>query len=423
MLDFFRKILGQKTLNIYHLATAVVANLIFGFPSRKLRVIGVTGTDGKTTTVNMIAKILQTAGHATGFLSTINAQIGGKMIDTGLHTTTPSPFLVQRILGQMVSAGAEFAVLEVTSHSLDQFRTWGIHFETAVLTNITHEHLDYHQPRTRYTSAKFRLLRNAARQSEGTLIFNRDDRSYSEAATIAAPRVITFGLTNAASVWASDIETDLHSARFIAHTPGGQFPIALNLPGEFNVKNALAAIAVGLRYNLKEKAITQGLAELLGLAGRMEFFPTKKDFAAVVDFPPTPTAPRDLLAFLRPQVKGRLVAVFGAAGERDRTKRPEMGTVADQYADVVVLTREDNRSENAQKICEEIRKGIARKTDGRDLFIIPDRRQAIAFALKSGKNGDLVVITGNGHEQSLNVDGRELMWDDRRVVAEELAKI
>src|SRR3989344_872503 len=288
MLDFFRKILGQKTLNIYHLATAVVANLIFGFPSRKLRVIGVTGTDGKTTTVNMIAKILQTAGHATGFLSTINAQIGGKMIDTGLHSPTPSPFLGQRILGQMVGAGAEFAVLAVPSHSLDQFRTWGIHFETAVLTNITHEHLDYHQTRTRYTSAKFRLLRNAARQSEGTLIFNRDDRSYSEAAT-----------------------------------------------------------AVGLRYNQKEKAITQGLAELLGLAGRMEFFPTKKDFAAVVDFAHTPNALRELLAFLRPQVKGRLVAVFGAAGERDRTKRPEMGTVADQYADVVVLTREDNRSENA----------------------------------------------------------------------------
>ena len=423
MLDLLRKLLGQKILNLYHLVTAVVANLLFGFPSRKLRVIGVTGTDGKTTTVNMIAKILQTAGRPTAFLSTINAQIGGKMIDTGLHTTTPSPFLVQRILRQMVSAGAQFAILKVTSHSLDQYRTWGINFETAVLTNITHEHLDYHKTRTRYASAKFRLLRNAARQSEGTLIFNRDDRSYGEAAAIAAPRVITFGLANTASVWASDIDTNLHSARFTAHTPEGQFPIVLNLPGEFNVKNALAAIAVGLRYNLQEKAITQGLAELPGLAGRMEFLQTNKDFAAVVDFAHTPNALGELLAFLRPQVKGRLTVVFGAAGERDRTKRPEMGAAVDQYADVVVLTREDNRSENAQKICEEIRKGIARKTDGRDLFIIPDRRQAIAFALKSAKNGDLVVVTGKGHEQSLNVDGRELMWDDRRVVGEELAKI
>jgi len=423
MLELLRKLLGQKILNIYHLVTAVVANLIFGFPSRKLRVIGVTGTDGKTTTVNMIAQILQAEGKNVAFLSTINARVGGKMIDTGLHTTTPSPFFIQRLLRQMVASGAEFAVLEVTSHALDQYRTWGISFETAVLTNVTHEHLDYHKTPENYLSAKLRLLENAAHKKNGALVLNRDDRSYAAASQIPASSVLSFGLSGSAAVWASNLELGLNMAKFTVHAPEGNFAAVLNLPGEFNVKNALAAITVGLHYHVGTSAIQRGLISLRSLPGRMEFLPSEVGFTVVVDFAHTPAGLREALMFLRGQVADRLIVVFGAAGERDRTKRPEMGAVADEKADIVILTREDNRSENVSSICEEIRSGVKNKTPSRDLFIIPDRREAIAFALKLAKKGDLVAVTGKGHEQSLNVDGVETPWNDRNVVTEELGRL
>ena len=417
MIDFFRKLLGQKNLNYYHLAAAVAANLIYGFPSRKLRVIGVTGTDGKTTTVNLIASILTEAGLAVSFLSTINARIGDKEYDTGLHTTTPSPFLLQKLLSQMVKNGSRYAVLEVTSHALDQFRTWGINFETAVVTNITHEHLDYHKTYEEYVRAKAKLFKNVEYG-----ILNVDDKSFEYLNN--SPRTsLTYGLTPNADIWAEEIKEDFKTVDFTAHILNSTFHIHLPLPGRFNVYNALAAICVGSIYKVPREAMQKGLQKVSAIPGRMEFIDEGQNFYAMVDFAHTPNALRALLSFLRPKISGKIIVVFGAAGERDSAKRPLMGLSADEFADLIILTREDNRSEYILEICKQIASGIQKKVRGRDYFVIPDRREALGFALKQARGGDLVVICGKGHEQSLNIDGAEIHWDDRTVMREELEKL
>ncbi|MDP3993839.1 MAG: UDP-N-acetylmuramoyl-L-alanyl-D-glutamate--2,6-diaminopimelate ligase [Candidatus Doudnabacteria bacterium] len=425
MIDFFRKLLGQKNLNYYHLAAAVAANLIYGFPSRKLRVIGVTGTDGKTTTVNLIAGILKEAGLKVSFLSTINARIGDKEYDTGLHTTTPSPFLLQKLLSQMVKNGSRYAVLEVTSHALDQFRTWGINFETAVATNITHEHLDYHKTYEEYARAKAKLFQNVEYG-----ILNMEDKSF-EYLKNSPSTSLTYGVLNAAQVWAEEIREELKATDFIVHyflpsgdpPQGDKFPIHLNLQGRFNVYNALAAICVGSIYKVPREAIQKGLEKVSAIPGRMEFIDEGQDFYAMVDFAHTPNALHALFSFLRPKVAGKLIVVFGAAGERDSAKRPLMGRSADEVADLIILTREDNRSEYILEICKQIASGIQKKVRDRDYFVIPDRREALGFALRQARSGDLVVICGKGHEQSLNIDGAEIPWDDRKVMREELKKL
>jgi len=415
MMDFFRRLLGQRVLNYYHLATAIAANIVYGFPSRKLRVIGVTGTDGKTTTVNMIASILENAGEKVAFLSTINAKLGNKFLDTGPHTTTPSPFFLQKFLSQSVRAGLRFAVLEVTSHSLDQFRTWGIRFETAVLTNISHEHLDYHKDLASYMAAKARLFGNVEYR-----ILNMEDSSFDFFSTHGKGELLTYGLNSKAVVWANNPSEELTETEFTAHTPRGEYKIKLHLPGKFNVYNALAAIVVGQVYKIPADKIKQGLSEIKGIAGRLEMVGER----VMVDFAHTPNALEKLLEFLRPKVSGKIILIFGSAGERDKTKRPLMGAVADKYADLIILTREDNRGERVEEICEQIAAGINEKQKDKDYFIILDRREAIGAALKQAQGAnDFVIISGKGHEQSLNIDGKETPWDDRRVVREILNKV
>lgn len=437
MKDFLRKLFGQKLINIYHLGQAILANLIYNFPSRKLRVIGVTGTDGKTTTVNLIASVLQEAGYKTSFLSSINAQIGDKVFDTGLHTTTPSSFLLQKLLRKMADAGSEFVVLEVTSHALDQYRTWGIRFETAVLTNITPEHLDYHKTFEQYLEAKLKLLNNAA-----NLVLPHD---FPLSALGGRERIgvrgekRNFGLDAKAQIWADNIQEDLKSTGFVAHAPpsssppypltlgkgkgGGEMRGSLRLPGKFNVLNALAAICVAQIYKLPSEKTIAGLEKVSSIPGRTEYLDEGQNFLAMVDFAHTANALQTLLRFVRPHISGQLILVFGAAGERDPYKRPEMGKVADELADLVIITREDNRSEKVEKICKEIAIGLKKKRLNQDYFIIPDRREAISFALAKAKRDDIVVVTGKGHEQSLNIDGQEVSWDDRKVIREELKAI
>lgn len=429
MKEIIRTLLGQKLINYYHLLQAVLANLVYGFPSLKLRVIGITGTDGKTTTVNFVASILKEAGLSVSFLSTINAEIVHEQYDTGLHTTTPSPFLLQKLLRKMLDSGSEYAVLEVTSHALDQYRTWGIEFETAVITNVTHEHLDYHKTYEEYLAAKARLFRAAK-----NAILNRDDKSFTKLSSLlSSPSegripvgqegLLTYGLTSNSNVWADRIEENLKDTKFVAHTPKGDVSVSLNLPGRFNVANALAAICVGLTYNISLDNTADGLAKVRGITGRMEFFDCGQDFYAMVDFAHTPNALEKLLNFLRSKISGQLIVVFGAAGERDYAKRPMMGEAADKYADIIVITREDNRSEDVAEVSRQIASGIKVKKLDEGYYIIPDRREALRFALKMAKKSDLVVITGKGHEMSLNVDGVETDWNDREAMKEELTRL
>ena len=416
MLDFLRKLFGQKLINYYHLAMAIIANFVYGFPSRKLHVIGVTGTDGKTTTVNMIASILRAANLPTAHLSTVNAQIGEQIYDTGLHTTTPSSFLLQKLIHRAVRAGAQYLVLETTSHALDQYRTWGINFETAVITNVSHEHLDYHKDLQGYMAAKARLLKNANYR-----ILNLDDESFEFFSTSPSipplsrgGKLLTYGFSSKANVWAGDIEESLTQTKFIARTAIKEIPVLLNLPGKFSVYNALAAIAAVQIYGVAAEAVIAGLANVKAIPGRLEMIAG----GAMVDFAHTPNAIENLLSFLRPKIAGKIIHVFGAAGERDQSKRPLMGGASDKFADMIILTREDNRSEKVEEICRQIAKGIIRKKKDEAYYIIPDRREAIRIALQKSSAGDLVVITGKGHEQSLNIDGVETPWDDRKIVRE-----
>lgn len=418
MKDFLRKILGQKLINHFHLCQAILANFVYGFPSRRLKVIGVTGTDGKTTTVNLIAKILQEGGHPTSFLSSINAQIGEQTFDTGLHTTTPSPFLLQRLLRKMARAGSQFAVLEVTSHALDQYRTWGIRFETAVLTNITPEHLDYHKTFEEYARAKLKLFRNVKNR-----VLGESSPLLPSLIKEGKGGFMNYGFSIGTQIWADNIEEDLKSTTFTAHIPDTRYNILLQLPGKFNVLNALAAIALGRVYEVIPEAIKRGLERVKTIPGRMEYIDEGQGFLAMVDFAHTPNALQSLLEFLRPKIAGRIILVFGSAGERDWQKRPAMGAAADKFADLIILTREDNRSEPVEKICNEIASGIRQKTRDRGLFVVFDRREAMKLALSKAQKNDIVVVCGKGHEQSLNIDGKEVPWDDRKVIREELQSL
>lgn len=378
-----------------------MANIQYGFPSKKLRVIGVTGTDGKTTTVNIIYQILKDAGKKVSMISTINAVIGNKTYDTGFHVTSPASRDIQKFLKLSQQAGDEFVVLEVTSHALEQFRVWGINFEVGVITNITHEHLDYHGTFEKYLQAKAKLIKNAK-----YALLNRDDENFNRLKDMASGKVQTFGL---------DKDADLNPVNF---------PLRLKIPGEYNIYNALAAALVGQVLGLEEKVIQNSLQNFTGLPGRMEEIKNNKGIKVFVDFAHTPNALENALKALRPLASGKLIAVFGCASQRDIQKRPLMGEIAGKLADITVLTDEDPRFEDRNKIIEEIAQGSYSEgaEEGSSLFKEPDRKKALALALNLAKKGDVVGIFGKGHEETMNYKGIEKPWSDREVVLKALSK-
>ena len=271
--------------------------------------------------------------------------------------------------------------------------------------------------------AKIKLFKNSEYR-----IVNLEDSTSSRFATLSRPgegrersnQVITYGLTSKARIWADNFRGSLKLTTFACHIQNTKYDIHLPLPGKFNVLNALAAISVGQIYQIPKEKIKAGLEKVKSIPGRMEYIDEGQDFLAMVDFAHTPNALKNLLEFLRPQITGKIILVFGSAGERDAQKRPEMGRAADGLVDLMIITREDNRSEPVEKISQQIANGIQAKKLNQDYFIIPDRREAIRFALSKAKKDDIVVITGKGHEQSLNIDGREIPWDDRKVLREEI---
>lgn len=395
MLREIRSLVPKWVINYgKHFPAAVLANVKYGFPGRKIRVIGVTGTDGKTTTVNMIYRILKDAGKKVSLVSTINAEIAGKSYDTGFHVTSPDPQMVQKFLRQAVDHGDEFLVLEVTSHALDQFRVWGIPFEVGVITNITREHLDYHKTLENYRRAKLRLIRGVK-----TAVVNQKIREIGE----IGGKVVTFGLDKG----------DFNQKRI---------GLKLKMPGGYNIENALAALVVASVLGIAEKAARKSLENFTSLPGRMEEIKNNRGIKVVVDFGHTPNALEQALKTLRPETKGRLIAVFGAAGERDRGKRPFMGETAGKMADVVILTDEDPRFEDGNKIVESLAEGVVKagKHLGKNLFIERDREKAIKMALHLAKRGETVGIFGKGHERSMSYRGAERPWSDQATVRKEL---
>ena len=394
----------QKVKNIYHLLRAFTACIYFGFPSKKLTVIGVTGTDGKTTTSHMIYEILKSANKKVSLISSIHAQIGEKTYDTGFHVTTPDPVALQKFLKKVVDSHSEFLVLEVTSHGLDQNRIFGVDFDFAVLTNITHEHLDYHKSFENYILAKARLFKGVK-----VSILNLDDPTFSKIKKLANGKIITYSIGKKADFAPKN------------------FPLKLKIPGEYNLSNALCAAALATQVGISKKIITKALNNFQGVKGRMEEVDMGQDYQVKVDFAHTPNGLKQALKTLKSRIKGqgsRVIAVFGAAGERDKLKRPKMGKIAAIYADICVLTAEDPRSEKVEDICWQIARGLVRsgKKEGSDFYQIYDRQKAIEFAVKLAKPGDIVVCFGKSHEKSMCFGKKEYPWDEFKAVERAIAK-
>jgi UDP-N-acetylmuramoyl-L-alanyl-D-glutamate--2,6-diaminopimelate ligase len=413
-------------------ALAYLAAAFYGYPARALTVIGVTGTDGKTTTANLIYQVLMSAGLPTGMVSTVNAMVGQEVYDTGFHVTTPDATEVQRYLARMKAAGLTHAILETTSHGLAQHRVTGCEFDIAVLTNITHEHLDAHGTFTAYREAKAGLFTGLARRApkahghEPLAVLNRDDDSYEYLRERVTVRQVAYSIRGEADVWATGLRHTASGLQFIAHGPGFETPIECSLMGTFNASNCLAAIAatvVGLGAD--PQAARLGIQRLPGVPGRMEQIFMGQSFIAMVDFAHTPNALRQALTAVREMAEGRVIAVFGSAGLRDRQKRRLMAEVAAGLADFTILTAEDPRTEPLETILEEMAQGLCArgKTEGSHFLRVPDRGAAIRQAVRMARAGDLVIACGKGHEQSMCFGVTEYPWDDRMAMRAALAEL
>jgi UDP-N-acetylmuramoyl-L-alanyl-D-glutamate--2,6-diaminopimelate ligase len=424
-----KQLVPQSIKNLYHLAQAIIANLVYGFPSKKIKVIGITGTDGKTTTAQMVAKILQEAGKKVALVSTINFSVNGVEEKNLSHFTTESSFAVQKFAKKAVEAGCEYLVLETSSHSLDQYRVWGVSYKTAVITNVTREHLDYHGTMGNYRQTKRKLFEVVAKNS-GTIIVNLDMENpadfldfdvESKYGYTTKNSKLNSQLSNFKIIQAEKIELSIAGSKFLIN----KLPFVLNIPGEFNVENALAATCVGLSEEIGLETIKEALAKIKGVAGRMEAVKNDLGVHIIIDFALTPNALEKLYSTLFQSKKSwaKIIAVFGSCGDRDKGKRPIMGEVVDQYADMIILTNDEPYHEDPMWIIEEIAVGVKNKTKDENLFIHVDRREAIRKALSLAVADDIIVLTGMGNFETMVVGDEKIPWNDRRVVEEELQKL
>ncbi len=415
-------------------ALAYLSAAFQGYPARRMIVIGVTGTDGKTTTANLIYQILLKAGIPVGIISTVNAMIGNEAYDTGFHVTTPRAPEVQQYMARMLAAGLTHVVLEATSHGLAQHRVTGCEFDIGVLTNITHEHIDNHGSFEAYRDAKASLFTSLASPSrpakpngvEPLAVLNRDDSSYEYLHGRISVRQTAYSTSPGADVWADTIHHESDGLHFIANGPGFCVPVYSHLMGLFNVSNCLAALsATVLGLGIDAETASQGIANLRGVPGRMEQISMGQSFIAIVDFAHTPNALKQALKAVREMTNGRVIVVFGSAGLRDREKRRMMAEVSAELADVSILTAEDPRTESLEEILEEMAQGARSKggIEGQTFLRIPDRGEAIRQAVQMAKPGDLVMACGKGHEQSMCFGTVEYAWDDRIAMRAAVAEL
>ena len=398
-----------------HLAEAVFWNVLYGFPGRGLKVIGVTGTNGKTTTSFLIHKMLIEAGHSAGLMTTVGYGVGADIAPQIHHMTSVSPRELMKRLKVMKAQGMDWLVLETTSHALAQHRVWGVPYSIAVLTNITHEHLDYHKSFDRYAAAKRSLFRLAQKNTAGRQlgIVNADDQ-YGASFATETENNVSYGI-EAGDIRATNIELSASGIRYTAEASDATYHIVSSLAGSFNVYNTLAAICAGRALGLSTQQIEQGITALKNVEGRMTVVDEGQDFAVLVDFAHTPDSFEKLLGDLRPIVKGKLIVLFGSAGRRDEAKRAIQGEIAGRHADEVILTEEDDRDCDGVAIMEDIASGAARsgKTKNKDLFLVHNRVEAIAFAVgRAHSSDDTVLLLGKGHEKTIERADGEHPWDE-----------
>jgi len=423
MKEFLKKVIPTFVFNWYHFSWALLGALIYRFPARKLKIIGVTGTNGKSTVVSLLGQIFTVAGYKVASLSSIEFKLKSRVWPNDLKMTMPGRMKIQRFLRQAIDAGCDWVILEVTSEGIKQFRHRLIGFDAAVLTNLTPEHIERHGSFENYRQAKGKLF--SSLKKNGKAVVNLDDPSAGYFLKFPVAEKWGYGVDFESeeiadySVRAEDGQIDLAGVNFKL----GEEKFKLNLLGKFNLYNALAAATVALAERIPLAKIKMALEKATGAPGRLEFA-LKNPFFVIVDYAHTPDALEKVYQAIKESFlgqAGRLIGVLGSAGGgRDRWKRPEMGEIAEKYLDEIIITNEDPYDENPEKIIDEVAAGIKEKKVSKIL----DRRKAISSALQTAREGDAVIITGKGCELWMCVaSGRKIPWDDRKVVKEELLKI
>lgn len=408
-----------------HLGESVLFNVKNRFPAKGLNVIGVTGTNGKTTTCFLIHRMLTEAGYKVGLMTTVAYGVGNDIQPQMAHMTTVAVPQLHRRIKQMKQQGMEWLVLETTSHALAQNRVWGIPYSVAVMTNITHEHLAYHGTFDRYLAAKVKMFEQADRNKKSLRvgIVNAEDEN-AEAFTTAIVNHISYGVKKG-DLKATKLKLTAGGSRYLARIGEDEYQIECHLPGKFNVYNSLAAAAVGRAVGLTKKQIEQGIAALESVEGRMTRIDEGQDFDVIVDYAHSPDSYEKLLSDMRPVVKGKLIVLFGSLGTGgDVGKRAEQGKLAGKYADEVVVTEEDDRQEDGMKIMNQIAEGVesAGKVRNKDLFLIHDRTEAIQFAVNRAHKNDTVMLLGKGHEKTIERNEGTFPWNETEVAHKALKK-
>ncbi|MGI6142264.1 MAG: UDP-N-acetylmuramoyl-L-alanyl-D-glutamate--2,6-diaminopimelate ligase [bacterium] len=407
------------------LALAHLSAAFYNYPSRKLRLIGVTGTNGKTTTTHLIEAILRQAGYKTGLIGTIHNRIGEETLP--VERTTPESLDLQELFARMVEAGVDYCVMEVSSHALSLERVACCEFDLGVFTNLTQDHLDFHNTISDYLAAKEKLftLLGLPTPKKGTraAVINVDDPGGREIAGRCPVPWLGYGLGEEADLRAVSVQIGSRGVKFTACGRGREIPLTLKLTGMFSVYNALAAIGVGLTEGIDPQVIARALAAVPGVPGRFESIDEGQDFSVIVDYAHTPDGLENILKAAAEFVRGRRIIVFGCGGDRDRTKRPIMGKIAAENADYVIITSDNPRSEDPLAIIADIEPGVkAGGKSGAGYEIIPDRKEAIAAAIAIARKDDMVILAGKGHETYQIIGNRTLPFDDREVAREALRR-
>ncbi|MFA5714187.1 MAG: UDP-N-acetylmuramoyl-L-alanyl-D-glutamate--2,6-diaminopimelate ligase [Candidatus Paceibacterota bacterium] len=413
MKTIIRKLIPKSAINFYHFGMAFFSALFYGFPSRKIKVIGITGTNGKSTTLNIAAKILEEAGYKVAALTSIVFKVGEKEEENKLKMTMPGRFVINKFLSDAVKAKCDYALVETTSEGVAQNRHKFIDFKTAVITNLNPEHIESHGGFENYKHAKGKFFNDV----KGTHIVNIDDKHSDYFLSFFANKIITYGIKNEKS--------DIRGENIVATSDGSKFSVEginfdLKILCDFNIYNALAAISIAISEGVDLNTCQKGIAKVNQIAGRMEKI-IEKPFQVFVDYAFVPEALDKVYQFVKPK-DGKLICVLGSCGGgRDKWKRSVLGGLANNYGDLVIVTNEDPYDEKPEDIIDQVSVGVKNKEK---LIKILDRREAIRKALFSAKEGDVVVITGKGCEPWICwEDGRKEPWDDRRIVKEELGRL
>lgn len=396
-------------------AMGFLANRLYDYPSHQLNLIGITGTNGKTTTTHFISQLLQSAKRPTGIIGTIGVKFGEQILPA--RNTTPDVIELQQHLRWMVDQGATHTAMEVSSHALHLGRTRGTRFHTAVFTNLTQDHLDYHGTMEEYRAAKgllFSQLGNDYAHDTQVAVLNSDDEASSYFATITPAQVITYGIEQPADVRATNIVYEPGGMSFTLHTYCGDAEVSVPLFGKFNVYNVLAAVAVALTEGISLTEITRMLPTLKGVDGRFEAVQAGQNYTVLVDYAHTPDSLENVLTTAKSFTKGKLICVVGCGGDRDRGKRPKMAKIATDLSDIAVITSDNPRTEKPEAIIADMVAGIP---DGATSTTIVDRKEAIEHAIRLAKDGDVVLIAGKGHETYQEIDGIRYDFDDRKIAS------